>query len=120
MSDLHDITGGDEPRTRELHDALVRLADGTNPLLREMAAAVLNGELGLREAVASDTYASQLTEPFKGFWTQYQEQTAGEREHLPEPYRHGTIEAGSPRQHPGLLNGPSLDRWSEEPTDRPL
>ncbi|MFI7606881.1 hypothetical protein ACIBTV_17305 [Micromonospora sp. NPDC049366] len=120
MSDLHDIAGGDERRARELHDALLRLADGKNPLLREMSEAVINGELALRDAVASDTYASQFAEPFKAFWSQYQELTEADRDQLPEPNSPGTDAVESPRPTPGLLDGASLDRWFDGPTEYPL
>ncbi|MEU7591331.1 hypothetical protein AB0A95_34170 [Micromonospora sp. NPDC049230] len=82
MSDLDDIAAGDPHRSQALRDALTRLADGPNDLLREMATAVLNAEISLRDAVAADTYAAELTKPFHAFWVQYEQMTPEEREHL--------------------------------------
>ncbi|WFF02530.1 hypothetical protein [Micromonospora sp. WMMD964] len=82
MSDLDDIAAGDPQRSRALRDALTRLADGPNELLREMATAVLNAEISLRDAVATDTYAAELTRPFQEFWVRYEQLTPEEREQL--------------------------------------
>ncbi|MCM0675143.1 hypothetical protein NCC78_10635 [Micromonospora phytophila] len=82
MSDLDDVAAGDHHRSQALRDALTRLADGPNELLREMATAVLNAEISLRDAVAADTYAAELTKPFQAFWAHYEEMTPEEREQL--------------------------------------
>jgi hypothetical protein len=49
-----------------------------------MAAAVQNGELGLREAIASNTYGNELAQPFRAFWQTYQEMAPDERDRLTE------------------------------------
>lgn len=53
MSDLDDITGGDHHRSQALHDALTRLADGPNELLREMARADQRGGPGVLVSLAA-------------------------------------------------------------------
>ncbi|QGN46423.1 hypothetical protein ACN26Y_09080 [Micromonospora sp. WMMD558] len=82
MSDLDDIAAGDHHRSQALRDALTRLANGPNDVLREMATGVLNGDISLRDAVATDTYAAELTKPFEAFWARYEEMTPEEREQL--------------------------------------
>ncbi|GAB3818019.1 hypothetical protein [Micromonospora zhanjiangensis] len=82
--EIADIAGGDEKRIRALRGALGQLARSPNPLLREMAAAVQNGELSLRQAVASESYGSELAAPFRTFWTSYQQMTPEQREDLVE------------------------------------
>lgn len=83
MDDLDDITGGDEKQARALHQLLDQLARCDNPLLREMATAVQDGQLTLREAANSGTYGDALAGPFVSFWTAYQEMTPEERDNLP-------------------------------------
>ncbi|WP_435149461.1 hypothetical protein [Micromonospora aurantiaca (nom. illeg.)] len=83
MDDLDDITGGDEKRRRTLRQLLDQLARSNNPLLREMATAVQDGQLTLREAATSSTYGNELTAPFATFWNAYQEMTPEERDNLP-------------------------------------
>ncbi|MEU3454263.1 hypothetical protein ABZ671_11755 [Micromonospora sp. NPDC006766] len=84
MDDLDDIAGGDARRAAALSDALDRLGRSDNPLLREMASAVKDGELTLREAVSSDAYSAELRPPFRtfSFWKAYQELTPQERDDL--------------------------------------
>ncbi|MGK5441805.1 hypothetical protein ACSNN7_08280 [Micromonospora sp. URMC 105] len=82
VNDLDDITDGDEQRTRALRRILDHLARSNNPLLREMATAVKDGQLTLRQAATSDTYGSELAAPFQTFWTAYQEMTPEERDNL--------------------------------------
>ncbi|MEV4764689.1 hypothetical protein AB0J89_18910 [Micromonospora chokoriensis] len=95
MSDLDDIAAGDPHRSQALRDALTRLADGPNELLREMATAVLNAEISLRDAIAADTYAAELTKPFHEFWVQYEQMTPEEREQLAA---HGSADPGKAHQ----------------------
>ncbi|SCE99171.1 hypothetical protein [Micromonospora chokoriensis] len=71
MSDLSDITNGDPRRLRGLRDNLDRLANSPQPELREMARAVLDGELTLRTAALSSAYAPALGDAFNEFWTYY-------------------------------------------------
>lgn len=81
-NDFSDITGGDTRRGRVLEDNLNQLANGRDPLLREMAKAVLDGELRLRDATQSDTYGSALSEAFVTFWTKYEDMSPEERAEL--------------------------------------
>ncbi|MDW3845410.1 hypothetical protein NMK34_02165 [Micromonospora sp. BRA006-A] len=83
MDDLDDITGGDEKRTQALRELLDQLASSNNPLLREMATAVQDGQLTLREAATSGTYGDELAGPFVTFWNAYQQMTPEERDDLP-------------------------------------
>ncbi|GAA2190835.1 hypothetical protein [Micromonospora lupini] len=87
MDDLDDITDGEENRTRALRRILDQLAHSDNPLLREMAAAVHDGQLTLRQAVTSPTYGGELTAPFQTFWNAYQEMTPEERDDLASRFR---------------------------------
>ncbi|MET8263103.1 hypothetical protein ABZU92_03815 [Micromonospora arida] len=82
MDDLDDITGGDEKRTHDLRRLLDQLAQSKNPLLREMATAVQDGHLTLRQAATSPTYGAELTAPFQTFWDAYQKMTPEERDNL--------------------------------------
>ncbi|NYH44762.1 hypothetical protein HNR22_004489 [Micromonospora jinlongensis] len=82
MDDLKDITGGDEEQAQALRQILDQLARSDNPLLREMASAVQDGQLTLRQATTSPTYGTELTAPFQTFWNEYQKMTPGEREDL--------------------------------------
>jgi hypothetical protein len=82
MDDLDDIAAGDQTRLKALRDGLTQLANGRNELLREMATAVLDGSLSLRDAVASSTYGHELTTPFREFWTRYEGMTPQERDQL--------------------------------------
>ncbi|KAB1914346.1 hypothetical protein [Micromonospora sp. AMSO31t] len=82
MDGLDDITNGDEERADALRTALDRLRRSDNPLLREMAAAVRDGQLDLRQAVTGTTYGAELSQPFRTFWTAYQEMTTQERDDL--------------------------------------
>lgn len=82
MKDLDDIAGGDEQRGQALRDALAELGHSGNPVLREMAAAIQNGGLSLREAVETTAYGDELAGPFRTFWTMHQEKTSGERDDL--------------------------------------
>jgi hypothetical protein len=77
-----DLTTGDDARCTVLRDNLARLAAGPEGLLREMAHAVLAGDIPLRDATASDTYGTELTKPFQQFWTTYQNMTPEERDQL--------------------------------------
>ncbi|MFI7575783.1 hypothetical protein [Micromonospora sp. NPDC049497] len=82
MDHQDDITDGDEQRTRALRRVLDQLARSDSPLLREMATAVLDGRLTLRQAATSEPYGTELTAPFQTFWSRYQEMTPEEREDL--------------------------------------
>lgn len=82
MYDLDDIAGGDEHRAKALRDGLHQLTNGRSSLLREMASAVLNGEISLREAVASTTYSEELKQPFQSFCAQYDQMSLEAREQL--------------------------------------
>ena len=93
MDDRDDITGGDERRADALRHALNQLGRSNNPLLREMAAAVQDGQLSLRQAVASTTYSDELTQPFRTFWKAYQEMTTQQRDDLAALASDGTARA---------------------------
>ncbi|MGC4874973.1 hypothetical protein ACLQ26_01735 [Micromonospora sp. DT43] len=82
MDGLDDIAGGDDERSHALRRILDRLAHSDNPLLREMAAAVQDGELTLRQAATSPIYGTELTAPFQTFWNAYQKMTPEERNGL--------------------------------------
>ncbi|RAO23113.1 hypothetical protein [Micromonospora noduli] len=82
MSDLSDIASDDPRRLRSLHDSLDRLANSPQPELREMARAVLDGEITLRTAALSGAYAPALGAAFDGFWTYYRQLTPEERSSL--------------------------------------
>jgi hypothetical protein len=82
MSDLGDIAAGDEGRARALREILVQLEGSSHAELREMARAVLDGELTLREAALSDAYGPALGQAFGAFWTRYCEMSPEERTHL--------------------------------------
>ncbi len=82
MDHLDDITSGDEHRTHALHRVLDHLANSNNPLLREMATAVRDGQLTLRQAATTEPYGTELAAPFRTFWNTYQDMTPEEREDL--------------------------------------
>ncbi|MEH1166738.1 hypothetical protein V6V47_15275 [Micromonospora sp. CPCC 205539] len=82
MDYLDDLTGGDEDRSHALRRILDQLARGDNPLLREMAAAVQDGQLTLRQAATSPTYGTELTASFQTFWKAYREMSPEERHEL--------------------------------------
>jgi len=84
VSDLSDIAGGDPRRAERLRQSLAHLAASDNELLREMARAVLDGDLGLREAAASQVYGKALAGSFSTFWSEYQELTPEEQTALRE------------------------------------
>lgn len=79
MDHVDDITGGDERRAQALRRILDQLARSNNPLLREMATAVQDGKVTLRQAATSNTYGTELAAPFQVFWSKYQEMTPEER-----------------------------------------
>jgi hypothetical protein len=80
--DLTDIAGGDLRRARLLRDHLTQLTHASDPRLREMAKAVLNGEVSLRQASRSETYSAAISDAFNTFWTTYQEMSPEERAEL--------------------------------------
>jgi hypothetical protein len=80
--DISEIVGGDAHRAKVLREQLSLLAKGSNPMLREMATGVLNGDLGLRDAAASDVYGDAIGSTFNTFWTKYQDMTPEERTDL--------------------------------------
>ncbi|MEU7753088.1 hypothetical protein [Micromonospora sp. NPDC049171] len=86
MDDLDDIVDGDPRRADALRDALGQLGKSNNPLLREMAAAVQDGQLTLRQAASISTYGDELTQPFRTFWKAYQGMTTQERDDLAARY----------------------------------
>ncbi|MBF5032426.1 hypothetical protein IRY44_21970 [Micromonospora sp. ANENR4] len=81
-NDLDYITGHDPKRSETLRQLLDQLARSKNPLLREMATAVRDGELTLRQAATSDTYGAELAAPFQTFWNAYEKMTPEERHAL--------------------------------------
>jgi len=81
-NELAELSGGDIGRSKALYDNLSRLAKEPDGFLREMANAVLKGEISLRDATSSDLYGSELINRFQGFWATYQQMTPEEREQL--------------------------------------
>jgi hypothetical protein len=61
---------------------LSQIAEGSNPMLREMATSVLNGDVGLRDAATSDVYSDAIADTFGTFWAKYQDMTPEERADL--------------------------------------
>jgi hypothetical protein len=68
---LGDVAGRDSRRVHGLRCALEVLARGPDGPLRELARAVLKGELSLRDAALSDVYGERLGAAFDAFWTRY-------------------------------------------------
>ena len=77
---LSEVAGHDPRRIHNLYSCLKTLAQGPAERLREMAHAVLKGELSLRDAALSDTYGTCLGQAFEGFWVWYQDLGPEERE----------------------------------------
>ncbi|RQX16692.1 hypothetical protein DDE19_14030 [Micromonospora ureilytica] len=82
MDDLDDIADGDPRRASALRDALEQIGRSNNPLLREMAAAIQDGHLTLRQAANTSTYGDEMTQSFRTFWKAYQGMTTQERDDL--------------------------------------
>ncbi len=80
--DLADVAGHDPRRERGLRSYLEQLSESRNDTLREMACAVLTGELSLRRVALSDAYSAELGEAFDTFWARYQCMNAHERDQL--------------------------------------
>lgn len=80
--ELTDIAGGDPRRAQVLRDCLTQFADGPESELRDMARAVLNGEIQLREAARSSTYGAAMGESFETFWARYRQLSPEERADL--------------------------------------
>ncbi|AVT40279.1 hypothetical protein [Plantactinospora sp. BB1] len=77
-----DLTGGDVGRSKALQENLSRLAKESDGLLREMAKAVLAGELTLRDAASNDVYGAELIDRSRDFWTTYKEMSPEEQADL--------------------------------------
>ena len=82
MSEIADIAGGDPRRVKALRDSLDRLADSPQPELREMARAVLDGHMTLRNAAPTSTYGPAISDAFGTFWTYYSQLDPEERRQL--------------------------------------
>ncbi|WP_422744952.1 hypothetical protein ACN27B_11975 [Micromonospora sp. WMMD754] len=82
MSDITDIASNDPRRMKALRDSLDRLADSPQPELREMARAVLNGNITLRTAALTSAYGPALSDAFGTFWTYYSQLAPEERQQL--------------------------------------
>jgi hypothetical protein len=80
--DILETAGGDTYRARALHRLLSTLADGPDPVLREMARGVLQGDLGLRDAAASPVYGDAIADRFDTFWRHHQNLTPDEHQAL--------------------------------------
>ncbi|MGK5680151.1 hypothetical protein [Actinoplanes sp. URMC 104] len=80
--ELLDMAGGDTYRARAIHQLLTKLADGPDPALREMAKGILEGNLYLRDAAASDIYSTAIAHRFDTFWQHHQSLTDDERQAL--------------------------------------
>ncbi|MCA2213922.1 hypothetical protein [Jidongwangia harbinensis] len=80
--DLLDLAGGDTYRARAVHRLLTALACGPDPVLREMAAGVLRGDLSVRDAAAGQVYGDALADRFDTFWRHHQNLTADEHRAL--------------------------------------
>jgi hypothetical protein len=77
--DLLDIARGDQRLAGILRKHLAQLADNGNDKLREMARAVLNDGLPLRDLALSSTYGDELGTAFDSFWTKYQSMSPDEQ-----------------------------------------
>jgi len=77
---VSDVARHDPRRIHDLYLCLETLAQGPAERLREMANAVLKGELSLRDAALSDAYGTCLGQAFEGFWIWYQDLGPEERE----------------------------------------
>ncbi len=80
--EILEMAGGDSYRANALQRLLKALAEGPNPLLREVASGVLDGEVSLRSAANNDIYSEAFADEFDGFWQRYQTQTSDERDVL--------------------------------------
>lgn len=80
--EVFDMAGGDSYRARAIHKLLIEIADGPDPLLREMATGVLRGDLSLRDATASQVYSDAITDRFDIFWQRYQDLSPEEHQAL--------------------------------------
>ncbi|MFI5938141.1 hypothetical protein [Actinoplanes sp. NPDC051494] len=93
---VYDIAGDDPRIAKYLRTSLTALANGSDPLLRELAEGVLSGQVNLRDAVASDVYDEAVGSAFERFSTHYDQLDADEKARL-------TSEAG--QQLDELLDG---------------
>ncbi|GAB3331289.1 hypothetical protein RMN56_19515 [Micromonospora halotolerans] len=82
MSDIADIANDDPRRIKALRGSLDRLANSQQPELREMARAVLNGDITLRTAGLTSAYGPALSDAFGSFWTYYRQLDPEERQQL--------------------------------------
>ena len=80
--DLLDMAGDDPCRARAIQQLLTKLVDGPNPVLREMATGVLNGDVTLRDAAASSAYSDAIAGRFDTFWQRYETLTPDEHDDL--------------------------------------
>lgn len=82
---MHDSVyeiAGDPRLAKFLRTSLTTLANGSEPLLRELAEGVLSGRVNLREAVASDAYGEALSSAFERFSAYYDRLDGDEKERL--------------------------------------
>jgi hypothetical protein len=77
---IYQVSGDDPRIARYLRASLTRLADGPEGPLREMADAVLRGDVDLRRAALSDAYGAELGTAFQRFWSTYREMDPADRE----------------------------------------
>ena len=77
---LYQVAGDDPRIAKFLRTSLTRLADGPDGPLREMAGAVLRGDLDLRQAALSDAYGAELGTAFHRFWSDYQGMEPADRD----------------------------------------
>ncbi|HEX8347722.1 MAG TPA: hypothetical protein VF657_23760 [Actinoplanes sp.] len=99
--DLLDLAGGNHRLASVLRGQLATLSSGPDAVLREMADAVLKGELAVRDATHSDIYGSAIGVAFGTFWTAYQAMTPEARTELAEPgHQHLADEGWTRRRLP--------------------
>ncbi|AGZ43033.1 hypothetical protein [Actinoplanes friuliensis] len=83
---MHDSAyevAGDDPRLAKLlRVSLTKLAEGDDPLLREMAEGVLDGSVDLRRAAMSDAYDAGFDAAFSQFRDHYDSLDQDQREEL--------------------------------------
>ncbi|WP_067508268.1 hypothetical protein [Actinoplanes sp. TFC3] len=83
---MHDSVyeiAGDDPRIAKfLRTTLTQLADGDDPLMREMAKGVLDGSVDLRQAATSPAYDASFSAAADSFWSYYEGLNEDERQEL--------------------------------------
>ncbi|MEU7905887.1 hypothetical protein [Actinoplanes sp. NPDC049118] len=85
--EILDIAHGNRRLAAEIERTLAELAKNGSEVMREMATAVLKGEISLREVASSSTYGDEVAAGLDKFWKQYQAMSPEERTELEETGR---------------------------------